>query len=173
MRMRLREQAGALALVVLMGSAAAAADIGVAAPWTRATLPGGAGAAFMTIVNSGTTADRLVKASSPVAQVTELHTHLHEDGVMRMRAVPTIEIPAKADTRLAPGGLHVMLIGLKAPLTEGETVPVTLSFEHAGELTVTVPVLGQAAKGPAGAAVSPPTMDHGGGHGSMHGAPGK
>jgi hypothetical protein len=161
-----RKQVGVLALLVFLSTAASAAEVAVEAPWARATaMPGGAGAAFMTIVNGGAVADRLVKAASPVAEVTELHTHLHEGGVMKMRAVPFIEVPANTATRLAPGGLHVMLIGLKAPLKEGETVPLTLSFEKAGELAVSVPVVGPAAMGPSGGAAMP-GMPHGGGHGS-------
>jgi Uncharacterized protein conserved in bacteria len=139
-------------LALLPVVAAFAADVTVTQPWARSTpAPGGAGAAFMTISNAGATADKLVKATSPVAGAAELHTHLMDGGVMRMRAVPAIEIPAGGSASLAPGGLHVMLINLNAPLTEGTSFPLSLTFEKAGEVTVTVPVMGPGSMGPGAA----------------------
>lgn len=84
--------------------------------------------------------DVLQSASSPVAGVVELHTHLHDNGVMRMRQVPEIVIPAQQKVALQPGGLHIMLIDLKAPLKVGDTVPLTLRFETAGSVQLDVPV---------------------------------
>lgn len=148
MRTPLFRFAAAVGLAILPFTAAFAADITVTQPWARATpAPGGAGAAFMTISNAGA-ADELVKAASPVANVAELHTHTMEGGVMRMSAVPAIEIPANGSATLAPGGLHVMLMGLKAPLAEGSSFPLTLTFAKAGEMTVTVPVMGPGAMAP-------------------------
>lgn len=153
MKRRLIRFVAMLGLTLLPFSAALAADVNVTQPWARATpAPGGAGAAFMTITNTGDSADTLVKAATPVANVAELHTHTMEGGVMRMTAVPAVEVPASGAATLAPGGLHVMLIGLKAPLTEGSSFPLTLTFAHAGEVTVTVPVLAPGAMGPGGAA---------------------
>lgn len=106
-----------------------------------------AGAGFMTLRNTGTEADRLIAASSEVSAVTELHTHINDNGVMRMRQVEAIDIPAGGTVELKPGGLHVMFMNLHGPLMEGTEFPVILRFERAGEVTVTIPVKGVAAMG--------------------------
>ena len=112
---------------------AKAGDISIEQPWARESpAMAQAGAAFMTLTNTGDSADRLVSALSPIADKVELHTHIDDNGVMRMRAVEGIDIPAKQSTALKPGGLHVMLIGLKAPLKQGAAVPLTLTFQHGG-----------------------------------------
>ena len=72
--------------------------------------------------------------------MVELHTHLHDNGVMRMHQVPESVIPAQQKVALQPGGLHIMLIDLKAPLKVGDTVPLTLRFETAGSVQLDVPV---------------------------------
>ena len=118
---------------------AQADGVSVEAPFARATAgPAKNGAAFLTVKNAGAEADRLIAAKSPVADRVELHTHLHENGVMKMRQVDAIDVPASGEATLEPGGNHVMLMGLKAPLKEGETFPLTLVFEKAGEVTVDV-----------------------------------
>ena len=105
-----------------------------------AAVPGGASAAYMTIATSGD-ADRLVSAASPAAMRVELHTHeVDAQGVARMRQVPAIPVAGDAPAMLKPGGLHVMLMGLTAPLAEGDSIELTLTFEHAGAVTMTVPV---------------------------------
>lgn len=111
-------------------------------PWSRATAGQAAnGAAFMTITNKGATADKLVAAATPAAAKVELHTHVMDGGVMRMREVEGgIDLPAGATVALAPGGLHVMLLGLAQPLKEGEMVPMTLTFRDAGTVAVKVKV---------------------------------
>ena len=86
--------------------------------------------------------DRVVSASSPVAERVELHETIRDGDVMRMREVEAIELPAGQTVELKPGGLHLMLMGLKAPLKAGETVPVTLKFEKAGDVTVQLNVEG-------------------------------
>jgi copper(I)-binding protein len=126
----------------------AAGPIRISAPWSRAMRAGGTGAGFMTIRNSGSAPDRLVAARSPAARVVELHTHIREGEVMRMRPVPAIELPAGAEVRLAPGAMHLMLIGLGAALERGGRVPVTLVFERAGEVTVELQVESAGARGP-------------------------
>lgn len=98
-----------------------------------------AGAAFMTIRSRGG-ADRLIGFTSPNCTQPELHTHIHDNGMMKMRRVEAIDIPAGGEALLKPGGLHLMLIGLTTPLTEGATVPVTLIFEQAGEVPLSLPV---------------------------------
>lgn len=111
-----------------------------------AAVTGGASAAYMTITTEGD-ADRLIAASSPAAMRVELHTHeVDASGVARMRQVPAIPVQADTPAVLAPGGLHVMLMGLTAPLVAGDSIELTLTFEAAGSVTVTVPV--HAAGGP-------------------------
>ena len=137
-------------------------------PWARASAgPARAGAAFMTLSNSGTEDDRLLSASAEVSEAVELHSHMMQDGVMRMRPVEGgIVVPAGGTADLAPGGLHVMFLGLKAPFKEGERFPLTLTFENAGSITVEVAVQGVASMGPGAGA------GHGAGHGGGHGAGG-
>lgn len=99
-------------------------------PYVRAVPPGqSTTAAFMVLQNADTKAHAVVKADNPLSQATELHTHVHEGGVMKMRPVKQIDIPAKGEAKLQPGGLHVMLIDLKQPPMHGGTVAVTLTFE--------------------------------------------
>jgi copper(I)-binding protein len=101
-----------------------------------------AGAAFMVLANTGSEDDRLIAASTDAAQRVELHTHIEDgDGVMRMVEVEDgIEVPAGGETMLQRGGLHVMLMGLTAPLNQGDQIDLTLTFEKAGDVTLTVPV---------------------------------
>jgi hypothetical protein len=126
---------------------AAPPAIAVHEPWARAALQGRTSAAYMTVENGTDTIDRLVSASSPVARVVELHTHLMDGGVMRMRPVTAIEVNPGEPAMLRPGGLHIMLIDLARPLRAGETIPLTLRFERAGEMTVEVPVQPAGASG--------------------------
>lgn len=108
-------------------------------PWARASIgKAKAGAAYLTVSTSGETADRLIGVASPVARHVALHTHLMQDGVMKMRPVQAIEIAPGEPTVLRPGGLHVMLMGLKAPLVEGELFPLVLTFEKSGSIEVEV-----------------------------------
>ena len=118
-----------------------AGDILVDHPWARAT-PGRAknGAAFMKLMNHGGADDRLMQVSGDVADRVELHTHLHENGVMKMRPSGPVPIPAHGHAMLKPGSFHVMMIGLKTPLVEGEKFPLTLTFEKSGMVTVEVKV---------------------------------
>jgi copper(I)-binding protein len=110
-------------------------------PYARPTPPGArTGGAYFTIRNSGTQADRLVRVASPVATSVELHTMKMEDNLMKMRAISALDIPAGATVSLGSGGYHVMLVNLAHPLTAGSSVPLTLTFEHAGSIDVTAPV---------------------------------
>jgi periplasmic copper chaperone A len=119
--------------------------------WARAT-PGKAenGAAYLTIQSP--TADRLVAVSSPVAKKTELHTMSMSGMVMQMRPISGIDIPAGRPVTLKPGGEHIMLLGLDHPLREGQSFPLTLTFEKAGTREVAVAVEKPGAAGPAAAA---------------------
>ena len=117
-------------------------SIAVEQPWARAT-PGGAktGAVYMTLDNKSGTADRLTGVSSDVADKLQIHEMKVENGVMKMREIAGgLPIPASGSLVLKPGSYHVMLIGLKKPLTAGEKFPLTLTFEKAGNISVTVPV---------------------------------
>lgn len=121
----------AAGLIASAGAFAGAADqVTVHDPYVRLAPPNApATAAFMVIRNAGDKDVKVVKADNPVSRVTELHTHLNEGGVMKMRPVPAIDVKAKGEATLKPGGLHVMMIDLKAPMKEGDTVPMTLTFD--------------------------------------------
>lgn len=109
--------------------------------WARPSMMvDGAGAVYLEIHNEGGEADRLVSVSSPAAANVELHESLEENGVMSMRPVEAIDVPADGHTELKPGGLHIMLINLTEPLEPGDTIEVTLTFQNAGEKTVTAEV---------------------------------
>ena len=129
-----------LVFAVMLPAAAHAADLSVDGAFARATPGGGPGAAYVAI-HGGEVGDRLIGATSPVAGHVGLHTMLMQGSMMRMREVDAIDVPAGATVTLAPGGLHLMLEGLGAPLRAGETVALVLRFEHAGERRVEVPVL--------------------------------
>jgi copper(I)-binding protein len=110
-------------------------------PWSRAT-PGGAkvGVGYMEIRNRGKQAERLLGASSPLAQRVEMHVTRREGEVMRMRQVESFAIPASERVQLRPGGGHLMLVDLARPLKQGERVPLTLRFERAGEVEIEMEV---------------------------------
>jgi periplasmic copper chaperone A len=120
-----------------------AGDIEVGHPWAAATsetTPTNS-AVYMTLTDRGTRSDELLAASSPVAQKVELHVFEVENGVYGMHKVDAIAIaPGAASTVLRPGGAHVMLESLKQPLRAGTTIPLTLTFQNAGALTMEVPV---------------------------------
>ncbi|MBC8445263.1 MAG: copper chaperone PCu(A)C [Rhodospirillaceae bacterium] len=116
-------------------------DITVSEAWSRASTgvkrPGGS---FVTITNTGSAADRLVAAETPAAARTELHNHIMEDGMMKMRQVMGIDVPGGGVTMLKPGSFHVMMFDLTNLLKEGDMFPLTLTFEKAGKATVMVHV---------------------------------
>ena len=108
-------------------------------PFARATPPGArSGGVYMSIENRGTTADRLIRVASPAATSVELHSMAMDGNVMRMRAVAGIDIAAGAKVALGTSGYHVMLVGLAQPLTTGDRFPLTLTFEKAGSVDVSV-----------------------------------
>jgi copper(I)-binding protein len=133
-------------------------------PWVRGTVPEQkATGAFMRL--TAPVDSRVVEARSPVAGTVELHEMKMDNGVMRMRAMPALTLPANQAVNLAPGGYHVMLMGLKQPLKAGDTVPITLVVEGPDKqrrnIEVSAPVRALNAS-PAGAS------GHGSGHGSGH-----
>lgn len=158
--------AAVTALLAGLTAPAGAADfkagsIVVSDPWIRASAGAAmkTGAAFAVLANNGDAMDQLVAAESPAADKVELHTHLMDGGVMRMREVKAIEVHPGTPTVLQPGGLHIMFIGLHGPLKEGTVVPLTLVFEKAGRLTISAPVQAPGAMGP-----GPRMPGHGMGH---------
>jgi len=115
--------------------------------YTRSTVPGQmAAGGFMKIENKGAL-DQLISASSPVAGEVQLHEMAMEGNVMKMRQVKEVVVPAGGAVELKPGGMHLMFINIKAPLTAGETVPVKLKFAKAGEVEVKMPVNAMGAQG--------------------------
>lgn len=124
---------GGLLAALLLSANVYAGDIQVEGAWARATAPGqDAGMADVTITSKQ--AATLVGFSTPAAKTAELHTMVHENGVMKMRQVKSIELPAGKRVNLVEGGYHLMLIGLKAPLKAGETVPLTLDVKVANKV---------------------------------------
>ncbi|MBK1653742.1 MULTISPECIES: copper chaperone PCu(A)C [Allochromatium] len=118
-----------------------AAGLEVGDPYVRAVPPGQPNsAAFMTLHNTGSEDRALIGAESPAAETVELHTHVEEDGMMRMRRIERIAVNAGETTTLAPGGLHIMLIGLKSELTPGQTVELTLIQDDGERLAIQAPV---------------------------------
>jgi copper(I)-binding protein len=145
------------------------ASVTVETPWARATPPGApTGAVYLTIHNGGPSDDRLIAVSTPAAKKADLHTHVMDGNIMKMRAVPDLRIPAGKDVRLAPGGYHVMLTDLNHPLKRGGTLRLTLTFEKAGKIAVTAPILAAGALGPKGAGGGS-TNGHGAGMKGMEG----
>ena len=144
-----------LALVLLAmlatGHGSNVGDIAIGHPFATPSLAGTTtGAAyFATLENTGASADRLVRASTPVAARVELHSMaVDAQGVMRMREIDAIALAPKAKLQMRPGtGMHLMLIGLKEPLKEGTTFPMTLQFERAGTVEVNVVVQTPRARG--------------------------
>jgi len=130
----LRWKLAILVSAFFVGPALTLADSGVKVThvWAKSTAPGqNVAGAYLNIVSDAPAA--LVRAESPAAKVVELHEMKMEGDVMKMRAVPKIDLPAGKEVKLEPGGLHVMLIDLKQPLKVGEKVPLTLVFDAGGK----------------------------------------
>jgi copper(I)-binding protein len=135
-----------ICLVLALGGAipggALAQSVQVVDAWSRATPPGMAvGVAYFTIRNTGKS-DRLLGVSSPVAKRAELHVSSMNDGVMRMQALSSVDIGSGAPTSFEPSGKHVMLVGLKRALKEGDAFPLVLTFANAGKVETMVQVRG-------------------------------
>jgi copper(I)-binding protein len=136
-----------LAAILSSVSAARASDIVVNGAFARASASPliKTGAVYLAITNPGAEADRLVAVATPAAGAASIHETRTVDGVMTMDMKEALDIPAGATVALAPGGMHIMLMNLTAPLTEGQQFDVTLTFVKAGSVTVSVPVAGVAA----------------------------
>ncbi len=147
----------ALVVLALAASPALAAEVTVgsldiSSPWARATPPGApTGGGYLTITNHGTTADTLLSVATPDAASSELHSMSVENGIAKMRAVTGgVPIPAGGTVTFDPSGLHVMFVQLTHALQQGGTLPVTLTFQNAGAVTIDMPILGIGSAGPAG-----------------------
>ncbi len=148
------------------GDVVTAGDLEIGAAWARAMLAGQkAAGAYLTVTNRGAEADRLIGGASPKAAKVEVHTMEVVNDVMTMRPVEGgLEIPAGGTVELKPGSFHVMFMGVATPFAEGETVPVTLKFERAGEVELSLPVRAMTGAGGHGH-----EQDHGQGHDQGHG----
>ena len=124
------------------------ADVTVTAPWARASiLASRPGAVYLTI--KADPADNLLAVSTPIAKAAVIHSvETGDDGIARMSALATLPLAAGTVVTMAPGDMHIMLTDLTEKLVEGETFPLHLTFETGGEVTIDVPILGIASKGP-------------------------
>ena len=142
-----------LAVLVAIAAVTAAAQgtgVEVEHAWARATPPGAKTAAlYLTLVNHGAAGDRLLSVMTPAAGKAEIHSTTTENGVMRMRPVEGgLPVASGKPTVLKPGGYHIMLTDLKAPLVAGQSVAVTLTFEKAGKVDATAVVEKAGSMGP-------------------------
>ena len=135
-----------LILVAALGGSAfagqyALGELSIHGPWSRELPPVVPnGAAYLRIDNSGNAPDHVVAVHSPIADLAEIHTHEMDGGMMKMRRVKSVKVPAQGGVAFEPGGLHVMLIGLKQPLVAGERFPLAIEFRDAGRVEVEVEV---------------------------------
>lgn len=145
----------AAAVTLPFAALAQTGTVHVSNAWTRATPPGATvGGAYLTLQSAAD--DRLVGASSPVASKVQIHEMTMDGNVMRMREVAGgLKLPAGQAVTLAPGGYHIMLVGLHAPLKKGETVRLHLTFAHAAPVDVEVPVAALGARSAPGGSAMP------------------
>ena len=145
--MALKRLSSVLAMLILIGLPVLVSghgyrlgDIRIAHPWAMPTAPsitdGANGAGYLVLKNNGRKPDKLLSASVEIARKVELHAYGKAGDTPTMRQVDTVEIPASGEVRLEPSGSHLMLMGLKKPLEEGQHFPIVLQFEQAGKITV-------------------------------------
>ena len=146
-----------LAILLLMvltvaapaGEVARSGPLEVDTPWARATIgTARPGVAYVTFRNTGDQLEELVDISTPAAAHPEVHAMSEEDGVMKMRPAGPLELPPGAEVHLEPGGMHIMLMELRQPLKEGESIPITFTFRQAGDITVSAPITSLTARTP-------------------------
>jgi copper(I)-binding protein len=149
-----------------LSAMAAPSELVIDDPYVRLAPPNApASGAFMLIKNTANTDRKLLRAESPAAKIVELHTHINDNGVMKMREVPQIEIKAHGQTELKPGSYHVMLINLTQPLKEGDMVPISLKFDDGSVQQISAPVRRTQPAMPAASPTASPAekpMQHGG-----------
>jgi copper(I)-binding protein len=166
-KLRLALAAATAAFVLLLGGQLLHAQtpgsgpIAVEQPWARAT-PAGAktGAAYGTVINNGSSPDRLVGATTPIAEKVQFHKETEENGISRMRELRSVDLGFQEKIVFKPGDMHIMLVGLKQPLKRGETFPLTLTFEKSGKIDVKESVAGVGARQPEGMATTTPGQEH-------------
>jgi hypothetical protein len=144
--------AAALTMGSILASAmgARASDIVVIDAFARAsaTPRASSGVVYLSISNNGSDEDRIVSVSTPLASSAMLHQTVDENGVMKMNHVDNLAVPAGSSLKLAPGGTHIMLMGLKEPLKEGESMPLTVTFAKAGKIELSARIGSVAATAP-------------------------
>jgi periplasmic copper chaperone A len=168
-----------LGLLAAIPAQAADYDVGpihIATPWARATPKGAStGAGYMTVTNKGSAPDRVSCVSDDASAQCQIHSMTMDNGVMKMRPVEGgLEIKPGETVTLAPGGFHIMFVDLQHPLEQGQSVKVTLKFDHAGTVDVDYPIAAIGAPVPGAAAGGGSMMMQGGGMmqgGSMQMAP--
>ena len=130
-----------LAFTLLFSISSFASEIDISKQLIRATPPHAKNsAAFFTMTNNADKSVNLIAVSSDIAEKVQIHTNINEDGMMKMRQVESIMIDANSSTSLQPGGYHVMFLGLKNDLTEGQSVELTLYFDNGEQIKVSTPV---------------------------------
>jgi len=145
-----------------------AAELSVTDVWARpSAVVGGNGAGYFTVENKGGAADTLLRIEADVSKVAELHSMTMDGMVMKMRKMDSAPVPANGQLVFAPGGNHIMFIGLKAPLKDGDSFPVTFVFEHAGSIKATMKV-GQPKAAPMGGGSTGSGSGDMGSMGGMH-----
>jgi hypothetical protein len=139
-----------IAAIISLASGVRAGEVMVRDAFARAsaTPAASAGTVYLTISNTGTEEDRLIAVSSPVAEMAHLHRSIQVNGATSMVMVQAVDVPAGESVALEPGGLHIMLMGMKSPLKKGGMVALVLTFAKAGEVKLEVPVAGVAATAP-------------------------
>lgn len=129
------------ALVALVLNACGQKTLSVENVWARPGITGGNSAVYFVVNNPTGIADTLLSASTPVTPNAEMHkSKMNENGVMEMQQQDSVQVPARSQVEFQPGGLHVMLINLPQDLNAGETISLTLTFQNAGEIELSVPV---------------------------------
>lgn len=147
-RLTLAALASFAAMPALACEVVRAGDIEVEHAWSRATIGADRpGVVYLSIRNTGSTDDALIEVTTPIAGMPMLHETVVTDGVASMPHAMSVPVPAGQTVALAPGGFHGMLMGLTQALKKGDSFPLTLTFQTAGDVTVTVDVLGMGAKG--------------------------
>ena len=135
--------AAGLTVTLTIANAVAGQPINVLQIWARASVPGVAvGAAYFVVHNKNPEADVLLRIESPRSKIAEMHTSTMQGDLMKMEKLEALDVPGESSVVFKPGGHHVMLMELDEPLVEGSTFPMTLIFENAGPVEVTVAVQG-------------------------------
>ncbi|MHA1165252.1 MAG: copper chaperone PCu(A)C [Alphaproteobacteria bacterium] len=119
-----------------------AGNLKIEHPWVRVTLPGGPAGGYTKVYNMGAHADKILSAASAMAERVELHTHIMKNGIMMMRRVKHVEVPAKGHVEFKSGGLHFMIFGLKHGLKKGDKLPMSIVFENAGTVNLEAEIKG-------------------------------